>query len=139
MLMNGTVMAIQNMTFNGAQGFSKGPDEWENFFVPYHARDQPEQMAGSGVMGRHYTERGLTFTTVAQAGHMVPQYNPGAAYRHVEFLLGRIKSLSEQTDFTTQNGNYGNGFKFVTTNTTELLYLYDRAYVQDGFGNYDIP
>lgn len=138
MIMNGTLMAIQNMTFNGAQGFSKGPSDWEDFFVPYHASDNTEQMAGSGVMGRHYTERGLTFSTVAMAGHMVPQYAPGAAYRHLEFLLGRIESLSEETDFTTQNGSYGNGFEFVTTNSTELLYLYDRGYVQEGFGDYDV-
>lgn len=138
MVMNGTLMAIQNMTFNGAQGFSKGPAEWEDFHAPYHAADRPEQMAGSGVMGRHYTERGLTFSTVAMAGHMVPQNAPGAAYRHVEFLLGRVKSLSDETDFTTQTGDFGNGFEFVTVNTTELSYLYDRGYVQDTYGDYDV-
>lgn len=138
MVMNGTLIAIQNMTFNGAQGFSKGPAEWEDFFVPYHAADKPEQMSGAGVMGRHYTERGLTFSTVAMTGHMVPQWAPGAAYRHVEFLLGRISSLSEKTPFTTQQGDFGNGFEFVTVNTTVLRYLYDRGYVQDGYGDYDV-
>lgn len=40
------------------------------------------------------------------SGHEIPQYVPGAGYRHLEFLLGRISSLTEISDFTTQNGNY---------------------------------
>lgn len=36
----------------------------------------------------------------------IPQYVPGAAYRQLEFLLGRITSLSEMGDFTTQHGHY---------------------------------
>lgn len=39
-------------------------------------------------------------------GHEVPQYVPGAGYRHLEFLLGRISSLTEISDFTTQSGDY---------------------------------
>lgn len=31
----------------------------------------------------------------------IPQYVPGAAYRQLEFLLGRIGNLSEQTGYTT--------------------------------------
>lgn len=30
----------------------------------------------------------------------------GAAYRAIELLLGRISSLSQEGDFTTQSGNY---------------------------------
>jgi len=40
------------------------------------------------------------------AGTVVPQYAPSAAYRQLEFLLGRIGSLSEMGDFTTRTGNY---------------------------------
>ena len=36
----------------------------------------------------------------------IPQYTPGAAYRMLEFLLGRIKNLSQTGDFTTQTGNF---------------------------------
>ncbi len=43
----------------------------------------------------------------------LPEYTPGAAYRIVELLLGRISSLSQTGDFTTQTGNY--------TGTTPLL------------------
>jgi carboxypeptidase D len=38
----------------------------------------------------------------------VPQYAPTAAYRQLEFLLGRIENLGEHSDFTTQSGNFGN-------------------------------
>lgn len=33
LIMNGTLVMIQNMTWNGAQGFSKGPSQWSDFFV----------------------------------------------------------------------------------------------------------
>lgn len=36
----------------------------------------------------------------------LPEYAAGAAYRIVELLLGRISSLGEAGDFTTQTGNY---------------------------------
>ncbi|KAJ5217758.1 uncharacterized protein N7469_011383 [Penicillium citrinum] len=55
---------------------------------------------GRGVMGRTRTERGLTFVEVALCGHMVPQYQPSAAFRHLEFLLGRVDSLESQEPFT---------------------------------------
>jgi carboxypeptidase D len=32
---------------------------------------------------------------------VVPQYAPSASYRHLEFLLGRIDSLSSNASFTT--------------------------------------
>nr|POE56323.1 putative serine carboxypeptidase [Quercus suber] len=118
LLWEGTIMMIQNMTFNGAQGFSTPPSEWEEFFVPYHAEASLSTLAGSGIFGNHHTERGLTFCTVDLTGHMVPQYAPSASYRQLEFLLGRIDSLSERSDFTTQTGDFGNSFDFVTANDT---------------------
>lgn len=39
---------------------------------------------------------------------MVPQYAPTAAYRHLEYLLGRIEDLGQVSDFTTMSGDYGN-------------------------------
>ncbi len=119
LLMNGTLMTLNNMTWNGAQGFSKKPSDL--FFVPYNpsigfvveeTTNQPIPatpvglVAGGGYLGTTHTERGLTFVTVDLAGHEIPQYVPGAAYRQLEFLLGRIKSLTQVGDFTTQHGNY---------------------------------
>ncbi|KAG9596246.1 hypothetical protein KCU77_g5178, partial [Aureobasidium melanogenum] len=116
---NGTLMAIQNMTYNGAQGFSQGPQTWTDFFVPYHSELSQGDLAGAGAMGKYHTERGLTFATVQLSGHMIPQYAPSAAYRLVEKLLGRVKTLSTKSDFTTQKGNFGNNFNFFTANVTK--------------------
>lgn len=119
LLSNGTLMTLNNMTFNGAQGFSKAPSD--PFFVPYspsigfvidETENQPIPattvglVGGGGILGTTHTERGLTWVTVALAGHEIPQYVPGAAYRQLEFLLGRIPSLTQMGDFTTQHGNY---------------------------------
>lgn len=51
-------------------------------------------------MGKWWEERGFTLVTVDLSGHMVPQYQPSSAYRQLEYLLGRISSLSEVSDFT---------------------------------------
>ncbi|KAF7333163.1 Carboxypeptidase cpdS [Mycena venus] len=120
-LSNGTLATLNNMTWNGAQGFSSSPFT-DKFFVPYNPTMgdaiaetffQSEiptvsvgLVAGGGYFGITHTERGLTFVTVDHAGHEIPQYVPGAGYRQLEFLLGRIDSLTEQGDFTTQSGNY---------------------------------
>ncbi|RPA88086.1 alpha/beta-hydrolase [Ascobolus immersus RN42] len=82
LLTNGTILAIQNMTWNGQQGFQKKPTE--RFIVPYDKK---------GDLGIAHTERGLTYVEVNLAGHMVPQFQPSAAYFQLEFLLGRKKKL----------------------------------------------
>ncbi|KAK4540376.1 hypothetical protein LTR36_009233 [Oleoguttula mirabilis] len=122
LLMNGTVMMIQNMTWNGAQGFSVPPTEWNDFYVPYHSELNLGTLAGAGVFGNWHTERGLTFCTVDLSGHMIPQYAPSAAYRQLEFLLGRIDNLGVRSDFTTQHGNFGNHFNFTTANDTMMMF-----------------
>jgi carboxypeptidase D len=118
---NGTLITIQNMTWNGAQGFHTAPSATNNFYVPYHQSlgyilevansalpNIPPQIdtAGAGFQGTWHTERGLTFSTVNLAGHEIPQYVPGASYRHLEFLLGRIANLGVVGDYTTQTGNF---------------------------------
>ncbi|KAF2221900.1 carboxypeptidase D [Elsinoe ampelina] len=110
LIANGSLIAIQNMTFNGAQGFSVPPSQFEEFYVPYHSELGLGNLAGAGVMGHFHTERGLTYVDIDMAGHMVPQYTPSAAYRQLEFLLGRIGGLGERGPFTTQVGEgvYGN-------------------------------
>lgn len=118
---NGTLATLNNMTWNGAQGFSSSPFA-DKFYVPYNPTIGPAieesftqenipaisvgYVGGGGYYGTTHTERGLTFVAVDLAGHEIPQYVPGAAYRQLEFLLGRIDSMTEIGDFTTQSGNY---------------------------------
>ena len=94
-----------------AQGFNSPPTD--QFIVPFHGPDPAtlddgvgsvvleETLAASGVMGHYHTERGLTLVNVVLSGHMIPQYAPSAAYRQVQFLLGRIPSLNATTSFNT--------------------------------------
>lgn len=98
LLANQTLLSIQNMTFGGKLGFQEKPTE--PFYVPYHNDKSKSTLAGAGVFGTTHTERGLTYVGVALSGHMIPQYAPSAAFRHVEFMLGRVKSLSSKEPFT---------------------------------------
>lgn len=118
LIANGTLLMIQNMTvrfplsflaleikltcvqWNGKQGFTSPPSQ--PFYIPYHDDAQMATLAGAGNFGTTHTERGLTWVEVALSGHMIPQYAPSAAYRHLEYLLGRIDSLSEVSPFSTQ-------------------------------------
>jgi carboxypeptidase D len=81
-LMNGTLMALNNMTWNGRQGFESSPLKGDKFFVPYNpsigfvvqetltiSATSVGLVAGGGYMGTTHTERGLTFVTVYLAGH----------------------------------------------------------------------
>ncbi|EPS45522.1 hypothetical protein H072_450 [Dactylellina haptotyla CBS 200.50] len=83
LLAEGTLMALNNMTWHGAQGFSERPSS--KFVVPYD---------GQGDMGVWREERGLTYIEIKASGHMVPGYQPGAAFRHLEYLLGKVKDMS---------------------------------------------
>jgi carboxypeptidase D len=68
LLQNGTLLTIQNMTWNGLQGF-QAPIV-EEFYVPYHNNSQKGAMAGAGIMGTTRTERGLTYFSIDLSGHM---------------------------------------------------------------------
>ncbi|OAK99268.1 carboxypeptidase cpdS precursor [Phaeosphaeriaceae sp. SRC1lsM3a] len=103
LLYNGTLMAIQNMTWGGMQGFQTAPSD--PFFVPYHEDISLTSLSAKGIMGTTHTERKLTWVAQALSGHMVPQYQPSSAYRQLEFLLGRIDSLSSEEPFTTLPGS----------------------------------
>ncbi|KAI1434540.1 Alpha/Beta hydrolase protein [Xylaria sp. CBS 124048] len=112
LLPNGTLLSIQNMTWGGQLGFQSPPIE--PFFVPFHKDSTPDDIfsetdpttlatiAAAGVLGSAHTERGLTFVGVDLSGHMIPQYAPSASFRHLEFLLGRIDSLSSTKPFSTE-------------------------------------
>jgi carboxypeptidase D len=101
---NGTLFTIQNMTWNGVQGFSEYPST--PLYAPYHPEYNGGALAGSGVQGTWLSERGLTFYTARLAGHELPGFTPGVAYRMLEILLGRVKDFSSTESFTTQSGNY---------------------------------
>jgi carboxypeptidase D len=101
---NGTLLALQNVTWNGLQGLQEYPGT--PFYVPYHPEYNGGSLSGAGYVGYWGSERGLTFYQVQLSGHELPGYAPGAAYRALEKLLGRIDSLGAVGDFTTQDGNY---------------------------------
>jgi carboxypeptidase D len=103
LLYNGTLLTIQNMTWGGMQGFQTAPSD--PFFVPYHEDMSYTSLSAKGIMGTTHTERKLTWVAQALSGHMVPQYQPSSAYRQLEFLLGRIESLSSEAPFTTLPGS----------------------------------
>ena len=104
---NGTLFALQNVTWNGMQGFQKYPQDKE-FFVPYHPEYNGGRLSEAGMVGNWGYERGLTYYQVQLAGHELPGYAAGAGYRVLELLLGRIKDLGVVEDFSTQMGDFGN-------------------------------
>jgi carboxypeptidase D len=48
----------------------------------------------------------MTFYTARLAGHELPGYTPGVAYRMLEILLGKVKDFSSTENFVTQTGNF---------------------------------
>ncbi|KAK7473020.1 hypothetical protein VKT23_001124 [Stygiomarasmius scandens] len=82
LIAEGTRIAIQNMTWNGAQGFQT-PIEDESFTVQ-----------NFGVFGNEHTERGLTYVEFFFSGHMTPQFVPWAAFNTISYLVGLQDSPS---------------------------------------------
>jgi carboxypeptidase D len=101
---NGTLLTLQNMTWNGLKGFQEYPNKL--LYAPYHPEHHLGAQAGSGYQGRWSHERGLTFYTAQLAGHELPGYTPGVGYRMLEILLGRIPDFGSVEGFTTQSGNF---------------------------------
>ncbi|EAA31664.3 hypothetical protein GE21DRAFT_7965 [Neurospora crassa] len=99
LIANGTLLGIQNMTWGGKLGFQNKPDQ--PFYVPYNTMSDLSTLAAGGVFGSMGSERGLTWVQIDMSGHMVPQYAPSAAYRQLEFLLGRVNCLNCTVPFTT--------------------------------------
>ncbi|CAE6486959.1 unnamed protein product [Rhizoctonia solani] len=95
LIAEGTRIAIQNMTWNGKQGFQK-PIQSESFIIE-----------GFGVLGSMHQERNLTYVEVDLAGHMMPQYAPWAAYKTLSYLLGR----EELTDHTSDAALYPSAYE----------------------------
>lgn len=97
---NGTLFAMQNVTWNGLQGFQEFPGK--GMYVPYHPEYNGGRLSESGTVGLWGAERGVTFYQVQLAGHELPGYAAGSGYRMVEVLLGRVSDFSSTVGFTTQ-------------------------------------
>ena len=97
---NGTLMSIQNMTWNGKLGFQEKPATPIDIAIPdlvyastfeangYGGYDGPQ-----GIMGVQHFERGLMWAETFLSGHMQPEFQPRVTYRHLEWVLGRIEVL----------------------------------------------
>ncbi|KAJ5936316.1 hypothetical protein N7454_005614 [Penicillium verhagenii] len=98
---NGTLLAIQNMTWHGELGFKNRPTtpihiempdlQWSAIFDAqegYGGFDGPQ-----GLMGVQHYERGLMFAETFQAGHRQSQDQGRVSYRHVQWLLGNDHHL----------------------------------------------
>ncbi|KAG8710190.1 hypothetical protein FRC11_004764 [Ceratobasidium sp. 423] len=105
LIAEGTRIAIQNMTWNGKQGFQK-PIQSESFVIE-----------GFGVLGSMHQERNLTYVEVDLAGHMMPQYAPWAAYKTLSYLLGR----EELTDHTNDAALYPSAYELYGPGSREKL------------------
>jgi carboxypeptidase D len=77
----GSLLSIQNMTWNGQLGFQSKPA------TPIMLEGESEQK------GIQHQERGLMWTETFGSGHMGPQYQPRVAYRQLQWVLGYIDSL----------------------------------------------
>ena len=97
LLANGSMLAIQNMTWGGELGFQERPSK--PMFVPYHSTENMGSIAGGGVYGTTHTERGLTWVFVTLSGHMVPANQQSVAYRQLQVLLGRVDNLQSTEPF----------------------------------------
>jgi carboxypeptidase D len=99
-LTNGTLLSIQNMTWNGKLGFQQQPSEPIVITLPdlqygavYAANGEPGAEDPMGIMGVQHYERGLMWAETYLSGHMEPQFQPRSSYRHLQWLLGHIETL----------------------------------------------
>ncbi|KAH9928842.1 Alpha/Beta hydrolase protein [Fomitopsis serialis] len=82
LMADGARIAIQNMTWDGLQGFQTSITN-DSFVVE-----------GVGALGNAHYERGLAYVEVALSGHMVPEFSPVAAYQIMEYLMGFRANVS---------------------------------------------
>ena len=88
------------MTWNGKLGFQSEPSaemivdipdlEYRQWFDagPKAGDDGPQ-----GVVGLKHYERGLMWTQTYLGSHTQPESQPRAAFKHLQWLLGRIDDL----------------------------------------------
>lgn len=116
LISDGTLLAIQNMSWGGKMGFEARPSA--PLYIPYHGDDGGDltTVAGAGVMGTAHEERGLRYIAVAPAGHFLAMDAPAVAFRSMEVLLGRVDGFQSTAPFTIDanrtaqpSGGMGNG------------------------------
>ena len=108
-LTNGTLLAIQNMTWNDQLGFQTSPFDpyppnssnalivdtpdllYEAVFDASHQKGRDEQP--QGVTGTWHYERGLMWVETFGGTHAQPESQPRASLKHLMWMLGRIESL----------------------------------------------
>ncbi|KAJ6131487.1 hypothetical protein N7523_001193 [Penicillium sp. IBT 18751x] len=97
---DGTLLAIQNMTWNGKLGFQEKPETPIDIEIPdlmYKSVFKDNGLGGldggQGIMGIQHYERGLMWVETYMSGHMQPQYQPRSSYRHLEWLLGHTDHI----------------------------------------------
>jgi carboxypeptidase D len=97
---DGTLLAIQNMTWGGKLGFQSLPNTSIVITLPdlqYASTFEANGGAGledpQGTMGIQHRERGLMWAQTYLSGHMQPQFQPRSSYRHLQWLLGHIETL----------------------------------------------
>lgn len=99
---NGTLLAIQNMTWGGSLGFQSQPSD--PLYIPLRDIQHRDALASSGLgieqfvmpqgmMGIQHFERGLMWNQVWGAGHMLPAFQPRVAFMQLLWMLGHIDSL----------------------------------------------
>ncbi len=97
---NGTLLAIQNMTWGGQLGFQQEPSTPIN--ITLTDLEYPDVFAANGaagldgpqgIMGVQHFERGLMWGETYLSGHMQPEFQPRVTYRHLEWVLGRVDTL----------------------------------------------
>lgn len=94
---NGTLLAIQNMTWGGKLGFQNAPSkpivirakdlQYEEVFHEngFDGYDDPQ-----GTLGVQRFERELMWAETFLTGHMQPQFQPRSSYRYLQWVLGGI-------------------------------------------------
>ena len=100
LITNGTLMSIQNMTWNGATGFQSQPNTPIDIQIPdlawngvFNDNDAEGIDGPQGIMGIQQYERGLMWSEAFQSGHMGPEFQPRVSYRHIQWLLGYTDTL----------------------------------------------
>ena len=99
-LTNGTFLAIQNMTWNGALGFESRPATSMVVDLPdlqhkavFNASGQKGRDDPQGVVGVQHYERGLMWAQKYLGVYTQPGNQPRASYRHLQWLLGHVNVL----------------------------------------------
>lgn len=87
------------MTWHGKLGFQEAPQKDFNVPLPRgcdrYGKDRRcnPWVGEQGIMGKQHFERGLQWVHTYQSGHELPMYQPRAAWRHLQWMLGRIDEL----------------------------------------------